>query len=370
MKNKIISFLFIAYVLIFAVGSILVKDRKFSDMENRNLTQFPEVTIKEILNGTFSSQFEKYMSDQLVSKDFLVKLKVTENLVLNQRYINGVYFGKADMLIQDYGNPYNQISKNIGYINEFVEDNPDYDYTWLVVPNACYIYEDRLPLFASCYNQGEVVGYIMSEADDNIQMADCTKALSEHKQEYIYYRTDHHWTMYGAYIGYTVLCDKLDIEPIAYDLYEIEIGSTEFYGTQYSNAPTFNQRPDDILLYHNPSGSYRVEYYDEDKITESLYNLDNLEIKDKYTTYLDGNHPYIRISSNSDNNEKLLVIKDSYAHSLLPFLADNYSEIIVVDLRYYHQSVSELAEREDINNIVFINNIEFLSTDDNFLWLR
>ena len=98
--------------------------------------------------------------------------------------------------------------------------------------------------------------------------------------------------------------------------------------------------------------------------------MDNLEIKDKYTTYLDGNHPFIKITSNSSNKEKLLVIKDSYAHSLLPLLADNYSEIYVVDLRYYHQSVSELAKSLNISKVLFINNLEFLSTDDNFLWLN
>ena len=108
MRNKLITALFIVYILIFAVGSLVARDRVFSDMENRNLTQFPSVNAKAVLNGTFSEQFEKYMSDQIIAKDFLVKLKVTENLALGEKYINGVYFGKADMLIQEYNNSYNQ----------------------------------------------------------------------------------------------------------------------------------------------------------------------------------------------------------------------------------------------------------------------
>ena len=149
------------------------------------------------------------------------------------------------------------------------------------------------------------------------------------------------------------------------------MASDEFYGTLYSNAPTFSAKPDEVLFYHNPDGEYTVEYLDEGWTSDSLYNYENLEIKDKYTTYLDGNHSIIKITSNavSGDNGKLLVVKDSYAHSFLPLLADNYSEIIVVDLRYYHESVSELAKENGIENVLFINNIEFLSTDNNFLWL-
>lgn len=370
MKNKILSVLFILYILVFAVGSVLAKDRGFSEMENRNLTQFPKVTAKSVLDGSFTEQFEEYMSDQIIGKDFLVRLKVTENRALNQSYINGVYFGADDMLIQDYKNPYNQLSKNIGYINEFVEAHPEYNYTWLLTPNACYIYEDKLPPFAACYDQGEVMAYITGSAAEQIRIADCTQALMQERDSYIYYRTDHHWTMHGAYIGYAVLCDALGQKATPEEDYDIQVGSDAFLGTQYSNAPSFSQKADEILLYRNPKGIYQVEYMDDGVTTDSLYNTDNLLIKDKYTTYLDGNHAYIRITSNAENKEKILVIKDSYAHSLLPLLADNYSEIHVVDLRYYHQSVSELAQEEGITQIIFINNLEFLSTDDNFLWLQ
>ena len=116
--------------------------------------------------------------------------------------------------------------------------------------------------------------------------------------------------------------------------------------------------------------------------------------------YLDGNHAIIRVKNNSyddtnkDNNKdddsesnsiaeidseasdnitsanRVIVVKDSYAHSLLPLLADNYEEIIVVDLRYYHEkTVSELAHEEGISDIIFINNVDFINSDDNFLWL-
>ena len=380
MRNKILTISFLAFICVFAFGSVIAKDRDFSDMENRNLTKFPEITGETIVSGEFTEDFEKYMSDQIIFKDFLVKLKVIENLALNQKYINGVYFAE-DMLIQDYQNPYNQLGTNVSYVNEFAETNSDLNCTWLLIPNACYVYEDRLPSYASCYDQSEVLAYIYGSVSDEIAVTDCFDELMANKDKYIYYKTDHHWTMQGAYIGYESYCEFVGIED-SYefanntdfdlsDAYDIEVASDEFYGTLYSSAPTFSAEPDEVLFYHNPDGEYTVDYLDEGWMSDSLYNYENLEIKDKYTTYLDGNHSIIKITSNavSGDNGKLLVVKDSYAHSFLPLLADNYSEIIVVDLRYYHESVSELAKENGIENVLFINNIEFLSTDNNFLWL-
>lgn len=370
MKNKTLTIIFIIYVLIFAVGSVIVKDREFSDMENRNLSMLPNVSGKAVVSGEFADDFENYMSDQIVFKDFLVKLKVTTNRLLGQTKVSDVFFGDDGMLIKEYNNPYMQLSSNISYINEFSVANPDFNLTWLVVPNSSFVYSDRLPRFASCYDQNEVMAYIIGNTDDRINIADCRNELLDAKDEYIFYNTDHHWTANGSYIGYAKLCEALGIEPNPKEAYDIETVSDDFLGTLYSSAPTFNTKKDSIIAYTNKAGKYSVYYEDTGVTTDSLYNYDNLNIKDKYKFYLDGNHSFVKITSNSANEGKLLVVKDSYAHSLLPLLADHYSEIYVVDLRYYHQSVSELARANDIKDIVFINNIDFISTDNNFLWLQ
>ena len=84
MKNKIITIMFLSYIAFFSIGFIVVKDRDFSQMENRNLKQFPEVSFESVMSGEFSDEFEDYMSDQIIYKDFLVRLKVTENRLLGQ----------------------------------------------------------------------------------------------------------------------------------------------------------------------------------------------------------------------------------------------------------------------------------------------
>lgn len=370
MRNKIYSVVFCIYILIFAVGFIFTKNRSFSDMENRTLAKFPTISSKNLFDGEYDEQFDKYATDHMIGKDFFVKLKVETDLILNKSLVNGVYFSKDNMLIQEYKKPYNQLSKNILYVNDFANNNSDLNITWLVIPNACYIYQDKLPVYAPCYDQKEVMTYIRANIDDNINYGDCTDELKSAKDEYIFYKTDHHFTMNGAYIGYKVLCDMLDIKAKDKTEYNIEVVNEQFLGSQYSNAPTFGQEKDTILFYVNSDGKYTIEYYDTGVVSNSLYERENLNKKDKYTAYLGGNHPYIKITSNSDNNEKILVVKDSYAHTVLPLLADNYSEIHVVDLRYYHESVSELARQEGIDKIILINNLEFLSTDNNFLWLQ
>lgn len=375
MKNKLITAMFVLYILFFCIGSIIIKDRKFSDMENRNLAEKPELSLKTIADGSFTDDFEKYMSDQIILKDTLVRIKVGENKLLNQKFINGVYFAEDDMLIQKYENPYGQLDTNIKYINEFAKMNPDLNCTMIVAPNASYVYGDKLPKYAECYDQGEVLAYMHGNIDESIDFVDCANELNAAKDEYIFYRTDHHWTINGAYIGYKVVCEALGIECTPKEDYEISTVSEDFYGTLYSKAPTFTQKKDDIIAYNNKKGEYLVEYIDTNEIDDSLYREENLDIKDKYKYYLDGNHSIIKITSNATSckdekcNHKLLVVKDSYAHSLLPLLADNYSEIYVVDLRYYHQSVSKLARENGITDILLINNLDFISTDNNFLWL-
>ena len=380
MRNRIVTIIFIVYILFFAIGSVIIKDRVFSDMENRNLAQFPKASAKSIFSGDFSDEFESYMSDQIILKDFLVKLKVTENKALNQTYVNGTFFAEG-RYIRDYAENTAQIDKNVGFVNEFAQMNPELNITWLMVPNASCIYKDCLPSNAVIDDQRKTMEHIKDKVDESIVFVDPSEELYNAKDEYIYYKTDHHWTINGAYIGYKKLCDALKMEAVDVSEYNISVASDDFLGTLYSDAPVFNADKDKIIIYERKDGKYKVDYVDEGFSQDSLYNYDKLDIKDKYQVYLDGNHSIIRIynenNKSKDKNDdgegksdKIIVVKDSYAHCLLPLLADNYEEIIVVDLRYYHEkTVSDLAKEEGISDIIFINNIDFINTDDNFLWL-
>ncbi len=368
MGNKISAIVFIIFIGIFAVGSWIVPDRAFSDMENRNLAQMPELTLGTFLDGTFSENFETYMADQMMGKDAFVTLKVDTVKATGQKLMNGVFFGQDGYLIQKYDKPGEQLTKNLDYVKKFSE-TCGLPVTFLMVPNASEIYADKLPALTECYSQKTVISQVQQSLSDSVTFVDATETLMAHKEENIYFKTDHHWTMLGAYYGYEALCKSLGLEPKSLSEYLETVGSMEFYGSLYSKAPSVKQVADSLTLYENASGSYEVTYVQKNQTSDSVFARENLEIKDKYTVFLNGNHPLVTVKSNAENQEKVLVIKDSYAHALLPFLADTYADMHIVDLRYFHEDMQGYIAEHGFDRVIFIHNVDFISTDQNFLWL-
>ena len=103
-------------------------------------------------------------------------------------------------------------------------------------------------------------------------------------------------------------------------------------------------------------------------MTDSLYSTDRLSTKDQYAYYVDGNHAYVDIKTNMNTNKKAVIVKDSYAHILMPFLATEYSEIQMVDLRYYRGNVSDLLD--DQTDLYFIYSLDNFCTDPNLAFLN
>lgn len=369
MRNRISAMIFLIFILLFGVGFWVFPDREFSDLENRNLTMRPEFSVASLMSGEFTSTFESYMSDQLPGKDLFVQGKVDGMRLMGQKLQNGVFFGRDGYMIQQFTQPTDQLQKNLDAIKTFAQSISQ-PVTMLIAPNASEIYADKLPAMTTCYSQKKVIGQVVSQLSDCMMIADPTELLAAHKEEEIYFRTDHHWTARGAYYGYQSLCEALQIEADPLSDYQEHQVSDAFYGSLYSKAPSIRVKPDTLTLYERPDGVYSVKYVQENETSDSLYVMDNLKKKDKYTVFLGGNHPYITIDSNAKSDERVLVVKDSYAHDLLPYLADTYAHLYVVDLRYFHQDIHTFMEENKIDRVIMIHNVDFLSTDVNFLWLN
>lgn len=368
MRNKLVIIVFSGFLLVFGLGYIFNPQREFSEMENHYLSIRPDFTWKSYLKGEFTTDFDSYTADQILGKDWFVKSNVALNRAVGISEINQVFIGKDGYLIQDYQKPGDQLQKNLEYIRAFAEENPDVPMTMLLAPNASEIYPEKLPALAETYSQETVIGQAEEVLSGSAEVVDPTKILKQHKTEAIYYKTDHHWTTLGAYYAYEELCDNLSLEPVPYEQYNQTV-LEPFYGSLYSKAPVFDQEADQVNLLTNPSGTYTVEYEEEARSSDTMYDMSYAERKDKYAVFFGGNYPVARIKSNGVNTEKVLIIKDSYANSLVPFLADQYREIHMLDLRYYHESVSEYIRENGIERVIFINNVDFISTDNNFLWL-
>ncbi|MGN0601895.1 MAG: DHHW family protein [Oscillospiraceae bacterium] len=375
-RNLILTAVFLLFVFGFAIAGLIEKDRDFSEMENRNLAQFPEFSFERLKSGEFTGDIESYMSDQVFLKDNLVTLKTDCERLMLKNYQNGVYFGSDGYYLQQYTENKTQIDKNINYINgwaEQVEKTVPIDF--LLVPNSVCVNEDKLPDFAVNDSQLDSINHIKDNLSERINLFNAYDTLKDasKKGEQVFYKTDHHWTEAGAGAVFEAFMTNMG-ETTAKNNYDASIVRNDFYGTLYSKAPSVLTKPDTMVLpQHSDDNLYSVSYVKENKTTNSLIDKSFLDKKDKYAAFLGGNFSRVDIKSqNSVSDKKVLVLKDSYANAMIPYLADQYSEIILVDMRYYHfeqQTVSELIKSEKIDRVLMIYNMDFINSDDNFLWL-
>ena len=168
-------------------------------------------------------------------------------------------------------------------------------------------------------------------------------------------------------MGYAAICrNVLNKDP---NRFTYTLASNSFEGTMYSRSGAFWTKPDSIYTITPESGEQNVTVdYDNEHTENSLYSKDRLNEKDKYTYYVDGNHAYVDIRTDVTNGRKALLIKDSYSHILIPFLATEYSEIELVDLRYYHSPVSDLLK--DDQDVYVLYSLDNFCSDMNLAFLR
>ena len=170
----------------------------------------------------------------------------------------------------------------------------------------------------------------------------------------------------AAYVAYQTYCENMHIN--SEEKFTIKKIDDSFLGTSASKALGLASA-DDIYIY-DYDNDLTVEYCDRDVITDSLYNYEHLSGKDKYSVFLDGNHSLIKISNNKVNDGSLLVVKNSYGNCFVPFVVNNYSNVYVVDLRYYFDSVSELINEYSIENILILYNLNNLYSDPSIIKLK
>ncbi|MBQ8983317.1 MAG: hypothetical protein IJ079_06980 [Lachnospiraceae bacterium] len=382
--NFIIIMVFLTFIGFFGIAYIIVPDREYSELENRYLTTFPELSWERLMSGEFMSDFDSYTADQIYGKDLFVKGNVVYNRMLGIKEINGVLIGRDGYLIQDYQAPGSVLNQNLQSIQNFAEAHPEADMTLLLAPNVNEIYPEKLPTFAQTYPQSEVIARAEETLDAaNLKVVDVTDILTDQKSRDMYYKTDHHWTTLGAFMAYKELCDASGRPSRHLDDYEMITLDTPFYGSLYSKAPVTESEGDEITFYRNPLGQYKVTYVNEGIVTDSMYDSQYLDRKDKYAVFFGGNYALITIEnlvfdgllataeeeSGTDSGE-VLILKDSYANALIPFLADDYAKLHVIDLRYYHDDLGAYMEENHIRQVILIHNVDFLSTDNSFVWLE
>ncbi|WP_062107957.1 DHHW family protein [Bacillus niameyensis] len=368
-SNKWLVGVFIGFIVLIGIGNFLSSDITFSEQENRILTQKPRITLENIFSGKYMINYEEYLSDQFVGKTSWMAIKAKAEQLLLKKEINGVYIGKGDFLFEKRTSLEDQFIQNLELVSSF--SNSERSVTLLLAPISAEIYRENLPKFAPAYTPEKVAEAIEKNLSSSVEVIDIRQTLLDHKKEPIYYKTDHHWTMRGAYYAYSKAGKTLGYQPYPISEFKIETVSNDFLGTYASKALGYQLKSDQIEVFtpEFPT-SYFVHYKDEQVTSDSLYDWSALEKRDKYSLFLSGNHSLMTIQSHVKNGRKLAVIKDSYAHSFIPFLANHFEEIHVIDLRYYHASLKQYLQENELDEILLLYNVSNFASDRNLIWLK
>lgn len=371
MQEKLIKYLtpivFLTIIYGFALVNIITPDKARSESENTNLQQLPTFTVERLFAGSFTSEFEKYVQQQFVGRDEFIGVKSTVDFLIGKRDSNTIYFGKDGYLFKNFPT-YNiddyLLNRNFERIIEFVNNSTfTGNMAVLLAPTSSQILTDKLPTLAYDYDQLNAYDGVKNSLPDGT-FVEVAQALQAHKNEYIYFKTDHHWTALGAYYAYRSLCDTLDIKGTYHDVYTRTTVSEDFYGTLYSNARLPTTTPDSIDIYTPRFDySYELNYNLGQKRTTTLYDESYLSVRDQYSYFLGGNEAIVEIKSQNKNGKKLLLLKDSYSHNMIPYLANDFETIIMLDLRFYNGSLSQYIGQMNFTDIALIYNFETLATD-------
>ncbi len=366
-QKKFSAVIFIIIIFLFPVIFIFKDKKTFSEAENRKLAKKPELTFSAIADKSFMRDMDVFLSDNFPERITWVKTKMGIDRIMGKDIINDIYLGDK-MLIERLPVPdYDEVNKSVQAINNFAQ-HYDTDVFFMLAPTSAGIYPENLPQNAPQIDQSRFISYTNANFND-VNIINIFDTMYSEKDNYIYYRTDHHWTSYGAYLAYKQAAQKLGFSPVDYDSFSIEHASENFRGTFYNKCFYDDVKEDtiDIYSYENGNKVKSVILNDgiEETETDSIYFREFLNKNDKYCVFLGQNRAYTNIKTDEPNNKKILVIKDSYANSFIPFLVNHYSEIAVIDLRYVKTSISEFVNPDDYDQTLFLYNASTFSNETN-----
>ncbi len=346
-SQRVTAVLFCVFLAGFGLLHIVLPDRTFSPVENRNLRQLPAFTWSSLADGSYTAALETYLADQFPLRDGWMGLKTRYEYLLGKREFHGVYLC-GDRLISRLEDD-SRSEENLACVRALTGKTDIPVYLGLI-PTAAEIWRDRLPEGADSFDQA---AYLKRARETGAVWTDIAGALTAHGDEAVFYRTDHHWTSLGAYYGYAALMEAMGEEPVP--LGTARRVSEDFFGTLYSSSGVHWLQPDSIERYVDGAGVTVVS----DGETHGLYVDSFLAEKDQYASFMGGNAPlYIMRNESAAANRKLLVVRDSYSDSLAPFLSQSFSEVHLLDLRYYRTPVAQYAEENDVDMIFVCYSVE------------
>ncbi len=356
MQNKIISIITSIIILTLMIIFVFSKKQDFSYNENRYLEELPKFSFEKLINDEYIDKLTSFFQDHFPFRDNFINIRTNTLKILNFKEVNNVFIN-SKYLIEKYNKPLKteKLIKKLNYLNEELNVNT----TLMLIPTSISIYKEYVPKYYT-NNQIDTMNYIYDNIDFNY--INIYEDLLKNKDKYqLYYYQDHHWTIYGSYLAYKKYCEVNNIKYYDLNEYKITEVNNKFRGTLYSKIVKSTDKDDIIYKVEKDGMEYKLKYFDHE--TNSLYDEKYLNEKDKYSYYLSNNSSIIEIESNVDNNEELLIIKDSYANNFIPFIINHYKKIIVIDPRYYKSSIIKYVKDNNIKNVLFLYNMNTIDND-------
>ena len=367
-QEQLVGIIFILILFLFLIINIIVPNKEKSVQENRMLATKPKFRLSSLISGDYDEKFEAYMDDQFVGRDMWRKLKVTVDRICGSRLENGVYIGRNGQLLEQIEvADENHLAANIKAIKSFSESQKKIPVRMMLVPDAANVLNHSLPALAKPEDQTQMFSMVRKDLGDSVEWIDVSTELNKQKTEKIYYKTDHHWTTLGAFYAFQAAAPSLGIEGDLSGKYVSHAVSNSFNGMLASKSGVNLGEKEQIDIYvpTEEDTDLIIDYVDEGKRSTSLYDSSKLKEKDQYTVFLGGNSSLLDIRTVSTSTKRLLLVKDSFANSFIPFLTPYYREIVVVDPRYYSGTINDLMDSYRISEVLFLYSGNTFFKDNN-----
>ena len=414
--------------------SFFDKDEKSSAMENRNLAQKPAISISSYFSGDFASKFEEYYNDQFPGRNGLVKisnkikafysfLKIGDGATILQNkggvgdgealsheaesntatseqttaapsqteantettqpenafkvnegdketvYTNNYIVLLDNRLMEQYTNVYKKMDVYAETLNKLKSQMPDVKVYSLMAPTSIEFYAPKKYNSGKSHSQYQGINYIYGELK-GITPVDTYPEIAAHTNEYLYFRSDHHWTARGAYYAYRAFAKTAGFTPV--DINTLETGKlSPFLGTLYraTQSSAVEKHPD-YVEYFIPKTHTEAIASDTDPTLGSNYKVKviNTEIKssNKYLAFLGGDHGVTKITTDAPGDRSIVVIKESYANAFVPWLCNNYKTIYVIDPRQLNVNLASFVKTNAIDEVLFLNYM-FIPTNPKYM---
>lgn len=351
--------------------------------ENRETAKMPALSEDSLISGEFMRGFESFIDDNIGFRSFLTsvnkflgskkgiitpagrlvyadsdigtdEIKKSKFLIVNDSVFE--LFFKDRELENSYADAVNHYAKNLdSNINLYCA----------LIPTAIEFQE---PMYANTQDsQKEAIDYIAERLDSRVKMVDIHSSIQKHSDEYVYFRTDHHWTQLGAYYGYAALCEAAGLAPVDKNAFQ-KSEMPEFFGSLYkqASAAELAQKPDTIEWYNTSEGiDIFMRRYDEGIAQDYKSPIYNEEYSNSYSFFLSGDNPLVCLTNkNNPDGKTLVIIRDSFSNVFAPWIIQNYHRVVLVDPRSCKADFCEIIDAFRPDDALIMNYVPAVAFED------